>query len=391
MIFKLFGYFFILGCTSFGGPAAHIGYFQKLFVEQLNWLTAAEYQQLVALSQVLPGPGSSQVGFAIGLHKYGLIGGVLAFVGFTLPSFILLLLLSYFQFLFVDWGIEGIYAGLKLFAVMVVIDAIWTMGKSFCSSKETLAVCLIASAILFYFPYAWLTPLLILLVGLVGYTVGAIKQDKAALKHESSSHSDTGRNINKVRFIPLVGFFILLIGLPLIKSLHPIIELFDSFYQAGAMVFGGGHVVLPLLQQSMGDVVSQDTFLTGYAAAQIIPGPMFTLATYLGAEWYVSSPVIGAIFATMAVFLPGLLLMYAMVKNWQMLMAKPKLMQAVKYINAAVVGILIVALYNPIGINAVHSISQFLIVILSLFIFRYSSLPIYIFALLSIVGGAILL
>ena len=333
----IFKTFFWLGWISFGGPAAHIGYFRQTFVEKLKWLNDSEYAQIVALSQFLPGPGSSQVGFAVGYKKGGLLGACAAFIGFTAPSVIIMLVLVAVSQQVMDTPLfEQIVHGLKLLAVVVVADATWGMFKNFCKGKLTAFLCVATAVALLVAPSISTQMIVLIAAGIIGSQM-LVNQDNTPDQIEKFTPS----------LFPLIGFVALLVGLPLLAKVLPSLQLFSDFYQAGSLVFGGGHVVLPLLQNIVGDQLSQDAFLTGYAAAQAVPGPMFTFATYLGYEMS-ETPVIGALVATIAVFLPGFLLLLGVLKSWQSLANRPRIAGAISGVNAAVVGLLLSALYQPV-------------------------------------------
>ncbi|UGA56318.1 chromate efflux transporter [Vibrio sp. VB16] len=360
LIFKLF---FILGWVSFGGPAAHIGYFRQTFVEKHKWLDDKEYAQIVALSQFLPGPGSSQVGFALGYKKGGVPGACAAFVGFTLPSMLIMLGLATASSQIIGTSVyQGIVHGLKLLAVVVVADATWGMYKNFCKTKLTAGICVATTCSLLILPGISTQMAALFIAALIGgvFMRTEVKSDLQPFK---------------ASIIPLVLFMVLLIGLPLISHYSPMIDLFGHFYQAGSFVFGGGHVVLPLLQSLIGEQVSQDVFMTGYAAAQAVPGPMFTLATYIGYQMS-SSPILGALVATLAVFLPGFLLLLAVLKNWQRLAGNPKMAGAILGVNASVVGLLLSALYYPIFSGAITSSIDVAIVAFGFYFYKSLNLSV---------------
>ncbi|MGL6258305.1 chromate efflux transporter [Vibrio sp. WXL210] len=363
-MFSLFKTFFLLGWVSFGGPAAHIGYFRNTFVEKLRWLTDEEYAQLVALSQFLPGPGSSQVGFAVGYKKSGLIGGMLAFVGFTLPSVIIMLVLATLSAELSDltW-FDSVIHGLKLLAVVVVADATWGMYNNFCKSKVGLGLFVFTALALLLLPSIATQILVLMIAAIIGMRTLQGEAPKDKLRFTAS-------------WSPLLLFLALFAGLPFIAQLTPELSLFNSFFQAGSLVFGGGHVVLPLLQNLVGEQLGPDTFLTGYAAAQAVPGPMFTFATYLGYDLLPSAPIWGAVLATLAVFLPGFLLLLGVLKHWDVLAAMPKVSGALKGVNAAVVGLLLSALYQPVFTSAVLSGVDFALVIAGLYLLKHKKLPI---------------
>ena len=254
--------------------------------------------------------------------------------------------------------------GLKLLAVVVVADATFGMYKNFCQSKIATALCVITAIILLLLPGIWPQVLVLVFAAMVGS------------KFLTSQELKTVPSTHKISLTPLVIFVALLIGLPLFRAYSQGIEVFGLFYQAGSLVFGGGHVVLPLLQNGIGDQLSQDAFLTGYAAAQAVPGPMFTLATYLGYVLMPSAPITGALLATIAVFLPGFLLLLGVLKNWQAIASKPLVAGALTGVNAAVVGLLLAALYQPIFTSAVNSSLDFALIIVGMWLLKTVKLPI---------------
>ncbi|MFY0675864.1 MAG: chromate efflux transporter [Neptuniibacter sp.] len=362
-IWEVFWRFLLLGFTSFGGPAAHLGYFQKTFVEEQKWIEQDAYSRLIALSQFLPGPGSSQVGFALGLRRAGLPGGIAAFVGFTLPSFLILYLLAVYGNHAESGWMAGTIHGLKLLAVIVVADATLNMQRSFCKEPSSLAIAVLTAAALLIAPSLWIQMAVLILAASVGLVL-----------HKGQTQTD---NLPvKTRKLPLILFLGLFLILPLLASQSEWISLFSGFYQAGSLVFGGGHVVLPLLQQTVGDAVTPDQFILGYAAAQAIPGPMFTLATYLGAEMMQNLPLIAALVATLGVFLPGFLLVLGLQGSWESLAHRPKVAGAVWGINAAVVGLLLSALYQPVFVSSVTSSLDMALVLIGFFVLRTFKPPI---------------
>ncbi len=369
-VLEVFWHFFSLGLLSFGGPAAHLGYFQKTFVQKLNWIEQASYARLIALSQFLPGPGSSQVGFALGLKRAGLFGGIAAFLGFTLPSFLLMAALAIYQPSdSASDVVTGTVHGLKLLAVVVVADAVLSMLKSFCSNRASLAIGLLAAAILLWFPGLWIQIGVLAIAALVGMSIGTPKIEP---QHAAP---------NRIVWLPLIVFAMLLLALPLAASLVLSLKPFASFYQTGSLVFGGGHVVLPLLQQTIGDAITPDRFIAGYAAAQAVPGPMFSLASFLGAELSPANAWLGALIATLGIFLPGFLLVLSLHGAWESLAAQPKVAKAVWGINAAVVGLLLAALYNPIFTSAVSTPAHAAQALIGLCALRAFKLPIVVLVL----------
>ncbi|EGR7942307.1 chromate efflux transporter [Vibrio vulnificus] len=373
---QIFKTFFWLGWISFGGPAAHIGYFRHTFVEKLKWISDEEYAQLVALSQFLPGPGSSQVGFGLGYKKGGLPGACAAFLGFTLPSVVIMLLLALVSSQVTDTALfQNVVHGLKLLAVVVVADAAWGMYKNFCRSSLTVGICVATAVALLVFSGIATQMAVLILAALIG--VIALKGENKATEHSF-----------KPSLTPLVIFAALLLLLPLLATTQPLVRLFNEFYQAGSLVFGGGHVVLPLLQNIVGEQISQDAFLTGYAAAQAVPGPMFTFATYIGYVLHPSSPILGAIVATLAVFLPGFLLMLGVLKNWQLLAANPRVSGALQGVNAAVVGLLVAALYQPVFSSAVSSGLDVGLILIGFYLQKQIKVPILALVLFFMLSGA---
>lgn len=364
-LFAIFKIFFALGWVSFGGPAAHIGYFRNTFVEKLKWLSDNDYAQIVALSQFLPGPGSSQVGFAVGYQRAGLGGGIMAFLGFTLPSVILMLALAVLSSQLTESSVfQNIVHGLKLLAVLVVADAAWGMYKNFCKSTLTVSLCIGTAIALLVFQGIATQIIVLIIAALVG------------TRYLATGNNESPAGSLSFSVMPLVSFFALLVALPLLGHFSPSLQLFADFYQAGSLVFGGGHVVLPLLQNIVGDQLTQDAFLTGYAAAQAVPGPMFTFATYIGYELMPTAPIVGAIIATLGVFVPGFLLLVGVLKNWQQLASIPAVSGALMGVNAAVVGLLLSALYQPVFVSAVVSSLDLAWVLFGALLMKQFKLPI---------------
>ncbi|EJL6273575.1 chromate efflux transporter [Vibrio cholerae] len=369
----IFRTFFALGWVSFGGPAAHIGYFRHTFVEKLRWVSEQEYAQFVALSQFLPGPGSSQVGFAIGYHRGGLAGAWAAFLGFTLPSVLIMLLLAGLSSHLLDTPLfEQVIHGLKLLAIIVVADACLTMYRNFCQQRLTAGLCVLTAVAITLAPGLITQFAVLLIAAFVGQARLAPQQSFSTTTFSPS-------------WLSLLLFASLLLGLPLLAASSPLVELFGHFFQAGSLVFGGGHVVLPLLQNALGDSLSTDQFLTGYAAAQAVPGPMFTLATYLGYVLTPEMPVVGALIATLAVFLPGFLLLLGVLKNWSALAQRPKVAGAMQGVNACVVGLLLAALYQPVWSSTVHAPLDWAALLVGFFLFKVLRLP-----LIGMVGSTLL-
>ncbi len=380
---QVFIQFLWLGCISFGGPAAHIGYFQRTFVQRLGWLTQAEFARLLALCQLLPGPASSQLGFAIGRHRAGLGGALSAFVGFTLPSFLLLLAAAIgIGQLGSNLWLDAALHGLKLLALIVVADAVLTMSRQFCATGMTQGIMVVTAAALW-----WQPGLLTQLLMLAGAALICARSQSGAGSVPASAELPSAAS-SQPHWPTLLLFGILFIGLPLLGS--PLGQLVADFYRAGSLVFGGGHVVLPLLQESVGHTLNEQQFLTGYSLAQLVPGPMFTLATYLGAQLQPEMPMIGALLATLALFAPGFLLLWAVGPCWQQWLAQPRLAGAVTGINAAVVGLLLAALYQPVWQSAVLAPTDLALAAIGFYLLRVVKLPIPAIAALLVMAAILL-
>jgi chromate transporter len=349
--------FLKLGVSSFGGPIAHIGYFREEFVVRRCWLDEQAFVDLVALCQFLPGPASSQVGFSIGLMRAGYAGALAAWTGFTLPSAIILVLFAYGAGALSGPAGTGLLHGLKLVAVAIVAQAVWGMARSLCPDKERASIAVLSALIILFSSSSLAQIGAILLGGILGLWLcrGA---PPAAMGHIAMPVS------RRTGLLALAAFFILLIGLPALKTAQGSqgIGLFDAFYRSGALVFGGGHVVLPLLREAFVTPgwVSDDAFLAGYGAAQAIPGPLFTFAAYLGAV--VKPPphgVAGATLGLFGIFLPGILILLGALPFWGSFRTRLEAQAAMRGINAAVVGLLGAALYNPLWTSSVKTPGDF--------------------------------
>jgi chromate transporter len=345
--------FLRLGCMSFGGPIAHLGYFRSEFVHRRKWLSDDAYADIVALSQFVPGPSSSQAGFALGLLRGGLWGGAAAWVGFTLPSALLMFAAAYGLAFAQGAAAQGLIHGLKLLAVAVVAQAVWSMGRSLCPDRQRAGFAFLVAAALIAAPGGALQLGAIAAGGLFGLIFLRASMTAAP--------SSFGLKINPLAAALAIGaYFLLLAGLPLAAAIAPSGSLFsvaDAFYRAGGLVFGGGHVVLPLLQEAVVKPgwISHDDFLAGYGAAQALPGPLFTFAAFLGAEVSAGAGgAAGALVALLFIFLPGMLLMYGTLPYWDRLRSKVGIRGALDGVNAAVVGILGAALYQPIWTSTVQ-------------------------------------
>lgn len=346
---EVFRIFLRLGLTSFGGPIAHLGYFRREFVTQRQWLDEHAYADLVGLCQFLPGPASSQVGFALGLSRRGLTTGLAAWAGFTLPSALLL-----FAFATMSASFTGLYAtaaihGLKIVAVAVVAQALWGMAQNLTPDLPRIAIAVAAAAIVSFLLGSFGQVLAIVLGGAAGLL---ICRDAA-----SPNASPLAVTISRRLAITCLSlFFVLLAAGPLLSGASHDFAVFHAFYRSGALVFGGGHVVLPLLNDAVvrpGWLLSA-SFLAGYGAAQAVPGPLFTVSAYMGAA--LNAPpngAFGASLALIAIFLPGMLLLMGVLPFWNALRRRPDLQAAMRGVNAAVVGILAAALYSPLWTSAI--------------------------------------
>lgn len=357
----LFCIFLRLGLTSFGGPAAHLGYFRDEFVRRRGWLDEHTFSDVVALCQFLPGPGSSQVGIAIGRLRGGIAGALAAWVGFTLPSVLLLVAFAYGFTLLSDTTSLHLLRGLKIAAVAVVVRAVWSMGRMLCPdrTRATIAAASAITVILFGAGFGQIAS--IVAAGLAG----------AALLSSSTEVPGAPPGMPGSRagaLACLAAFVLLLFGLPAAAAyLHSYpLDLFAAFYRVGSLVFGGGHVVLPLLEAVVvpHGWVPANTFMAGYGAAQAVPGPLFSFAAFLGATSNGHpAGIAGALIATVAIFLPSFLLVGAALPLWGKLRAFASMRRAMAGINAAVVGILLAALYDPVWTSAVHTARDFALVV----------------------------
>jgi chromate transporter len=343
--------FLRLGLTSFGGPIAHLGYFRSEFVNRRKWLTDEAYSDILALAQFVPGPASSQTGFALGLMRGGLPGALAAWTGFTLPSGLLMILAAYGLSYAESSAAQGLIHGLKLLAVAVVAQAVWSMGRTLCPDRPRAGFAFLAAAVLIASPSAALQ--------LVVIAAGALFGLRFLRANIQAMPASFGIPISQTSALLAIGlFFLLLAGLPAVAALsqNGVAALANAFYRAGALVFGGGHVVLPLLQETVVQPgwVGRDDFLAGYGAAQALPGPLFTFSAFLGAKSSVGpGGVAGALIALIAIFLPGMLLVYGILPFWDRLRTKPSVRGALNGVNAAVVGILGAALYEPIWTSTI--------------------------------------
>lgn len=365
-----------LGFTSFGGPTAHLGYFREEYVGKRKWLDDKLYADIVALCQFLPGPASSQVGIAIGMIRGGILGGIVSWAGFTLPSVLFLMLAAYFVvgFGFTD---SGIIQGLKIVAVAIVAHALLGMQKNLAPDAMRIGFAIAAAILVLLIPTAWGQIGVIIGAGILGYALFRKQQAPEDVKLSLSF----GRRAGVIAWILFAG---LLIVLPIIRTFsdHVYIAILDTYYRVGSIVFGGGHVVLPMLEREVD--MSSDLFLAGYGLAQAVPGPLFTLSAFLG---QVTAGIPGALLAVFAMFLPSFLLVIGTLPFWSIIRSKKGIQAALKGVNAAVVGILLAALYDPVFTSAVKSSLDFIIVLVTftlLTVFKFS--PIKVVAVSALLG-----
>jgi chromate transporter len=386
-VLEVLGVALRLGLTSFGGPIAHLGYFREEYVVRRRWLDEQTYVDLVALCQFLPGPASSQVGISVGVLRAGPLGGLAAWLGFTLPSAIALTIFAYV----VDWlhvADSGWLHGLKVVAVAVVAQAVWNMARQFCTDRTRATIAILAALVVLAAPSALGQVLVIAGAALIGRRLFAPGAGSApAQVHVPITH--------RAGIISLILFFALLGCLPLLRVLAPggSLALFDSFYRVGSLVFGGGHVVLPLLQAEVVPTgwLTNDQFVAGYGAAQAVPGPLFTFAAYLGAGRHTTpNGVIGAVIGLLAIYLPSFLLLGAALPFWATLRRQPALQGALRGINAAVVGILLAALYTPVWTSAIQGPADFGLAVAACALLMVWKLPPWCVVIFSALGGALL-
>ncbi|MCK6390608.1 MAG: chromate efflux transporter [Azonexus sp.] len=356
-VVEVFAAFLKLGLTSFGGPVAHLAYFRSEFVGCRQWLDDARYADLVALCQFLPGPASSQVGIALGWQRAGWLGALAAWLGFTLPSAIALMVFALGMVNSGGLAVSGIVHGLKVMAVAVVAQAVLGMAKSLCTERLRAGLAVGSAILVLIYPAAFSQMLAIVLGGFIGWRWLSPPHPLA------TEHRDLGGN-RVIGALFLLVFVTLLIGLPVLAALSDImaVQAVSGFYQAGSLVFGGGHVVLPLLEETVVPPgwVSKDLFVAGYAVAQAVPGPLFTFAAYLGS--LMPMPLggwVGGVVVLLAIFLPSFLLVGGVLPYWDGLRQRIGIQAAMGGINAAVVGLLAAALYDPVWTSAIHSKADF--------------------------------
>ncbi|MEY8559792.1 chromate transporter [Jeotgalicoccus halotolerans] len=372
-----------LGLTSFGGPTAHLGYFHAEYVERKKWMSEKSYADLVALSQFLPGPASSQVGIGVGVMRGGVLGGLTSFIGFTLPSVIVLMIFASLMTTF-DISEAGWIHGLKIVAVVIVLHAIMGMSKNLTPDIERKVIALFALVATLLFQSVFTQVGVILIAAVIGFILFKDYKDDG----QKSASFPIKKSFSAAC---LVLFFVLLFALPAFRELTGSywVAVVDSFYRAGALVFGGGHVVLPLLEQELVPMgwITEESFLAGYGATQAVPGPLFTFAAYLGT---VMNGWIGGLVATAAIFLPAFLLILGALPFWDLLRNNEKVKGAVMGVNAAVIGILISALYTPIWTSSILEPVHFALAAILFVMLVYFKLPAWVIVVTGAIGGMLI-
>lgn len=381
--------FLKLGLTSFGGPVAHLGFFRHAFVQKRRWLSDEAYADLVALCQFLPGPASSQVGLALGYSQAGYRGAFAAWLGFTMPSALLLIVFALGINVFDSELMDGLIKGLTLVALAVVAQAFWGMAKSLCTDNLRVSIMLLSAVSMLLLSNHILQILVLVIAGIVGGLF--VKLDTRTSSYDPSKQTASSGHELKASWLCLVLFFALLFGLPILVELYPAhwLSLVDSFYRAGSLVFGGGHVVLPLLSAEMvpSGRVGEEVFLAGYGAAQAVPGPLFTFAAFLGASntlgpdgWS------GGLIALAAIFVPSFLLVFAALPHWERLRSYDVVKRSLAAINAAVVGLLLAALYDPVWTKSIGSAPDLAFSLVALIALIFWKLPPWFVVL---IGGSV--
>jgi chromate transporter len=370
-----------LGLTSFGGPIAHLGYFRDEYVQKRKWLDDRTYADLVALCQFLPGPASSQVGIGIGAMRGGLLGGFLAWLGFTIPSVIALILFAYFL-KGTSYDLDGLIHALKIVAVAVVAQALVGMGKNLANTNSKAGLAVLAAAAVLLMPSALAQLGVILVAAMIGYFL---------YRKNSKNHGQSEPNVKRGRgWVWLVLFAGVLAILPFLRSQFSGIEIaiMDTFYRVGSLVFGGGHVVLPMLEREVVPLhwVSSSEFFAGYGAAQAVPGPLFTFAAYLGT---MTAGISGGIIAAIAIFLPSFLLVYGALPYWNSFRNNVKFSAALTGVNAAVVGLLLAAFYDPLWTSTIKAPLDFVLSAIAFTALVIWKLPPWVIVAASVIGGII--
>jgi len=377
-----------LGLTSFGGPIAHLGYFHEEYVNRRKWIDEQSYAELVALCQSLPGPTSSMVGTAIGLVRAGLPGGLLAWLGFTLPSALALVTFAYGVAAFGVASGAGWLHGLKVVAVAVVAQAVWGMARTLCPDRERATLAILTAIIALTWPTALGQVLPIIVAGLIGWRLFPPAKTPPALHIRVPISRWIGMGSWAL-------FFGLLLALPLVRQVvtNQAVAVFDGFFRSGALVFGGGHVVLPLLQAEVvaPGWVTNEQFVAGYGAAQAVPGPLFTFSAYLGFVMQ-SQPngLSGAALALIAIFIPGILMTVGALPFWELLRTRRSFQSALRGVNAAVVGLLLAAFYHPVWTSAIYKSTDLGLGLVAFGLLMFWKCPPWLVVVLTAMGGEVI-
>ncbi|SHG39005.1 chromate efflux transporter [Ornithinibacillus halophilus] len=382
-ILEILGTSFKLGLTSFGGPVAHLGYFKNEYIDKKKWLDEKTYADIIALCQFLPGPASSQVGIAIGMLRGGLLGGIVSWFGFTIPS-ILVLILFAMAFQSFALGDANWITSLKIVAVAVVAHAVLGLGKKLTPDRPRIAIAIVAMMIVLLFPSALVQISVIVGAAILGYFMFS---KQAETKIQSFSVS-----ISKAQgIIALSILVILLIGLPILSKIvsNSYVDIFDTFFRVGSIVFGGGHVVLPLLEQEVvpNGLLTSDEFLAGYGMAQAVPGPLFTFSSYIGT---MINGVAGGVIATVAMFLPSFLLVIGALPFLNELRQKKSFQGILTGVNASVVGILLAAFYNPVFTSVIDTGAQFSLAVILFILLQFWKTPAWLIVIIGVVLGEVM-
>ncbi len=384
---EVFLSFLRLGLTSFGGPVAHLSYFRAEFVSRRKWLDEAAYADLISLCQFLPGPASSQIAIALGYFRAGYAGGLAAWLGFTLPSALAMVAFAYGVGQMGDLSHVAWLHGLKIVAVAVVAQAVRAMAQSLCPDRTRAALAIAAAALMLAFPTAGGQIGVLVAGGLIGWAFLPAEADLRATAMPAPSPA--------AGVAAGVAFVVLLLGLPLLvdTTSNHALALFSAFYRAGSLVFGGGHVVLPLLQQAVVPPgwIGNDAFLAGYGAAQAVPGPLFTFAAYLGAAMRPApNGGVGALIALVAIYLPSFLLLIAALPFWGVLRQRAAAQAALKGVNAAVVGLLLAALCTPVWTSAIFTPADFGLALAAFLLLTFWQTPPWLVVIFGALGAEIL-
>ncbi|HLQ82325.1 MAG TPA: chromate efflux transporter [Pseudogracilibacillus sp.] len=369
-----------LGLTSFGGPVAHLAYFKDEYIDRRKWLSEKTYADIIAICQFLPGPASSQVGIAIGILRGGLLGGIISFLGFTLPSIIVLVI---FALLYQSFSLEGalFIQSLKIVAVAVVLHALIGLGKKLTPDKTTIAIAVASAIVMLLYPSAWIQILIIIIAGLVGLK---LFQNKA----ESNIESFDVNISKRMGITALLVLISALMVLPILNNIfnHSLLNIFDIFFRVGSLVFGGGHVVLPMIERELVPLglMSSGEFLAGYGMAQAVPGPLFTFASYLGT---MMEGVTGAVIATIAIFLPSFLLIVAALPFLSELRQHASFQSILIGVNASVVGILLAAFYDPVIKSSIVSGADFALALILFALLNVWKTPAWLIVIIGVLGG----